>query len=484
MIRVTRSTVINAPINRVWAVLRDFNSHTAWHPVVAESIIEGDEPSDRVGCVRRFRLQDGARVREQLLSLSDRDYRMTYCILNADIPLEHYVATVQLKPVTDGDGTFWQWQSTFRTPRGREQEFAKLVGNGVYESGFAGVTKFLAERGSVAMPRVATRAATRGKAIVFDQTGGPEVLAMREVDVLAPRTGEVRVRHSAIGVNYLDVYIRRGLVPLAAPGEALGVEAVGVIIDVGEGVTHVMPGDRVAYLGLPTGSYSDLRTVSAAQVVPLPESIDDETAAAAFLKGLTAEYLLHRIHALKPDEIILVHAAAGGLGVIVASWARSLGATVIGTVSSDEKARLARDHGCHHVIVTRDYVFSDAVRQASGGHGADLIIDGLGQQAMNENIAALAMFGHWVSVGHASGGIAAVDPHLLLAKSATFSAPAVLHYSSDPIRLAQMADRLWNAIQSGAARPCIGARYPLANAREAHRDLESRATRGSLLLIP
>jgi NADPH:quinone reductase len=484
MIRVTRSTVINAPIDRVWSVLRDFNSHTAWHPVVAESIIEGDEPSDRVGCVRRFRLQDGARIREQLLSLSDRDHRLTYCILNADIPLERYVATVQLKPVTDGDGTFWHWQSTFRTPRGREQELADMVGNGVYETGFAGVAKLLAEQRAAPMARIAPRAAARGRAIIFEQAGGPDVLVAREIDVRAPSANEVRIQHTAIGVNYLDIYIRRGLVPLANPGDALGMEAVGTVIDVGESVTHVMPGDRVAYLGLPTGSYSDLRTVLAAQVVPLPANINDETAAAAFLRGLTAEYLLHRVHVLKPGEIVLVHAAAGGLGVIVASWARSLGATVIGTVSSEDKARLARDHGCHHVVVTRDYSFADAVTQASGGHGADLIVDGLGRQAMNENLAALAMFGHWVGVGHASGGIAAVDPHQLLAKSATFSAPAVLHYAHDPIRLNQMADRLWNAIQTGATRPHIGARYPLAAAREAHRDLEARTTRGSLLLIP
>ena len=484
MIRVTRSTIINAPIDRVWSLLRDFNSHTAWHPVVAESIIEGDEPSDRVGCVRRFRLRDGARVREQLLSLSDRDFRFTYCILNADIPLERYVATVQLKPVTDGDGTFWHWQSTFRTPRGREQELADLVGNGVYEAGFAGVAKLLAQGRAALLPSMATRAVTRGRAMVFDSVGGPEVLVPRDVDVRAPNRGEVRVRHTAIGVNYLDVYIRRGLAPLAAPGDALGVEGVGVVVDVGDGVTHLMPGDRVAYLGLPTGSYSEIRTLSAALVVPLPTNVSDETAAAAFLKGLTAEYLLHRLHTLKRGEVVLVHAAAGGLGVIVSSWARAIGATVIGTVSSEEKARLARDHGCHHVIVTRDYLFADAAMQASNGHGADLIIDGLGEQAMGENLSALAMFGHWVSLGQASGPLSAFDPHVLLAKSATFSVPAVLHYTSDSTRLGQMADRLWSAIQTGAARPLIGARYPLAAAREAHRDLEARTTKGSLLLIP
>ena len=484
MIRVTRSTVLNAPINRVWSVLRDFNSHTAWHPVVAESVIEGDEASDRVGCVRRFRLRDGARIREQLLSLSDRDHRITYCIVDADVPLERYVATIQLKPVTDGDGTFWHWQSTFRPPRGREQELADMVGNDVYEAGFAGVAKLLAADGTSTAPQIASRANARGQAIVFERAGGPEVLALRDVDVRAPQAGEVRVRHTAIGINYLDVYIRRGLVPLANPGEALGVEAVGVVVDAGDAVTHVMPGDRVAYLGLPTGSYSELRNVPAAQVVRMPRDVSDEVAAAGFLKGLTAEYLLHRLHVLKSGEVVLVHAAAGGLGVMVASWARALGATVIGTVSSEEKARLARDHGCHHVVVTGSYRFADAVMQASDGHGADLIVDGLGQQATQENFASLAMFGQWVNIGMASGGIASVDPHLLLSKSATFSAPAVLHYTGDAKRFHQMTDRLWGAILSGATRPYIGARYPLAAVRDAHRDLESRTTRGSLLLIP
>ena len=296
---------------------------------------------------------------------------------------------MQLNPVTDGDGTFWHWQSTFRAPRGREQELADLVGNGVYESGFEGVAKLLSERGDSAAPRVVNRGVSRSKAIVFDQVGGPEVLVSREFDVRPPQAGEVRVRHTAIGINYLDVYIRRGLVPLAQPGDVLGVEAVGVVIDVGDGVTHVMPGDRVAYLGLPTGSYCELRNVSATQVVRMPREVSDEIAAAGFLKGLTAEYLLHRLHVLKPGEVVLVHAAAGGLGVMAASWARTLGATVIGTVSSEEKARLARDHGCHHVIVNSSYRFADAVLQASDGHGADLIVDGLGQQAAQE------IYRHW-----------------------------------------------------------------------------------------
>jgi NADPH:quinone reductase len=484
MLRVTRSTVIDAPIERVWAVLRDFNSHTAWHPIVAESEIEGGEPSDRVGCVRNFTLRDGARVREQLLSLSDREYRFTYCILDADVPLDRYVATVQLKPVTDGRRTFWHWQSTFRPPRGREQEFANMVGHDVYEGGFSGLTQFLARSPGYSFAPLAAGGTVTADAIVFERAGGPEVLASRRVDVTAPAAGEARIRQTAVGVNYLDVYIRRGLVGLAARGQVLGVEAAGVVLDVGPDVTQVMPGDRVAYAMLPTGSYSTVRNLPAQQLVRLPQHVDDETAAAMLLKGLTAEYLLHRVHVLKPGQQVLVHAAAGGLGSIVAQWAHALGATVIGTVSSEEKAREARDHGCRHVIVTRDYRFAAAVKAATGGQGADLIVDGLGAAAAQENLASLAMFGHWVSVGQASGPLPPISPDSLLEKSASLSRPVVFHYTADPQRLAEMADRLWSALATGKVRPHIGMRYPLTAARDAHRALESRASRGSLVLLP
>jgi NADPH:quinone reductase-like Zn-dependent oxidoreductase len=483
VLRVTRSTIIDSPIERVWSVLRDFNSHTAWHPIVAESQIEGDEPSDRVGCVRRFSLQDGARIREQLLALSDRDFRFTYCILEADVPLERYVATVQLRPVTDGRRTFWHWQSTFRAPRGREQELADMVGRDVYEGGFAGLRRHLSD-GGAAGPGAARMQAIDATAVIFQQPGGPEVLAARPVSVPGPGPGEVRVRHTAIGVNYLDIYIRKGAVPLAKPGEPLGVEAAGVVIDVGPDVTQFAPGDRVAYTMLPTGSYATYRTVPATQLVRIPRAVDDETAAASLLKGLTAEYLLHRLHPLRPGETVLVHAAAGGLGTIVAQWARALGATVIGTVSSDDKAAQARAQGCDHVVVTADYNFSSGVLSATGGRGADLIIDGLGAQGVRGNLACLAMFGHWVSLGQASGAPPDVDPHALLEKSATFSRPVLFHYTSDPLRLTEMAGRLWAMIESGRVRPVVGGRYPLSAAGDAHRALESRMTRGSLLLLP
>jgi NADPH:quinone reductase-like Zn-dependent oxidoreductase/uncharacterized protein YndB with AHSA1/START domain len=484
MQRVTRSAIIDAPIQRVWEVLRDFNSHTAWHPAIAESVIEGREPSDRVGCVRRFTLRDGAHVREQLLALSDTDHRFTYCILDADIPLERYVATVQLKPVTDGNRTFWHWQSTFRTPRGRERELTEMVGVNVYEAGFRGLRQHLARgraSGGVAVER---GAAVESDGIVFERIGGPDVLALRRVSAPAPGPGEARVRHAAIGVNYLDVYIRRGWLPLASPGAVLGVEACGVVTDVGPGVTHVMPGDRVAYAMLPPGAYSGVRTVPAEQLVRVPDEIDNETAAAVLLKGLTAEYLLHRLHPLRAGENVLVHAAAGGLGSIVSSWARALGATVIGTVSTNEKARIAREHGCHHVVVTREYNFAEAVMRATGGAGADLIIDGLGEKAVRENLSALALFGHWVSVGKASGSLPPLSSDGLQEKSATFSQPVLFHYTADPKRLAEMAQRLWSMLRSGAVWPELGGSYALSAAAEVHRLLEARATRGSLVLVP
>lgn len=484
MQRVTRSAIIDAPIARVWEVLRDFNSHTAWHPAIAESQIEGGEPADRVGCVRNFTLRDGAHVREQLLSLSDREHRFTYCILDADIPLERYVATVQLKPVTDGNRTFWHWQSTFRTPRGRERELTELVGFDVYEAGFQGLRQHLARGRGLAGAAPAPGMPIASDGIVFERTGGPEVLALRRVAAPPPGPGEVRVRHAAIGVNYLDVYIRRGWVPLAAPGAVLGVEASGVVIDIGPDVTGVMPGDRVAYAMLPPGSYSGVRTLPAEQLVRVPDEIDNQTAAAVLLKGLTAEYLLHRLHKLQAGEHVLVHAAAGGLGTLVAGWARALGANVIGTVSSEEKARIARDHGCHHVIVTRDYNFAEATLRASGGHGADLIVDGLGEKGVRENLAALALFGHWVSVGQASGPLPALAPDALVHKSATFSQPVLFHYTADPRRLQEMAQRLWSVLRSGAVRPEIGGTYALAAAGEVHRLLESRATRGAVVLVP
>jgi len=473
MIRVRRSAVIDAPIEQVWAVLRDFNSHSAWHPAVGPSAIERGERADQVGCVREFTLKDGNHIREQLLALSDRDHVSTYCILDATLPMRNYVATVQLKRVTDGDRTFWHWESTFDVPRGREQEFEQLVGHEVYQAGFAGLAAYLRREGRPVPPP----AAVDGHAVVARAFGGPEVLQLRRLDAPAPGAGEVRLRQTAIGVNYIDVYMRQGLHRLIEPPAPIGVEAAGVVLE--SRAPGFSPGDRVAYACLPPGAYATVRTLPAARLVPLPDHVSEEAAAALMLKGMTAEYLLHRAHRLRPGDTVLVHAAAGGVGLLLCQWARALGARVIGTVSSEAKAELAHAHGCEHPIVTQRYTFAQETRRLSGGRGADVIYDGLGREAAAENLAALARRGHWLSYGHATGPL---DPVSLTEKSGTFSQPVLFHYTEDFLH--QMAGRVFAAVRDGVLAPDVRHRYPLGAAADAHRDLEARRTSGQIVLLP
>src|SRR5262245_32835252 len=331
MIRVRRSAVIDAPLDRVWAVLRDFNSHSAWHPAVGPSAIERGETADQVGCVREFMLKDGNQIREQLLALSDRDHVSTYCILDATLPMRNYVATVQLKRVTDGDRTFWHWEATFDVPRGREREFEQLVGGQVYEAGFTGLAAYLGRgaRSSAVLPAV------ESKGVVATAFGGPEVLQLRRLETRPPHSGEVRLRQTAIGVNYIDVYIRKGLYRMIEPPAPIGMEAAGIVVE--SNAPGFRPGDRVAYACPPPGAYVTMRTLPPVQLVLLPDHVDEETAAALMLKGMTAEYLLHRIHRVKPGDTVLVHAAAGGVGMLLCQWGRALGARVIGTVSTEAK---------------------------------------------------------------------------------------------------------------------------------------------------
>ena len=481
MIRVTRSAVIDAPIARVWEVLRDFNSHWAWHPAVGESQIENGEPADQVGCVRNFFLKDGNHIREQLLALSDRDYISTYCILDATLPMKHYVATVRLKPVTDGERTFWHWQSTFEVPRGREKEFEELVGKGVYEGGFEGLRTFL-RRGGTTSPALSNSESMQGQAVIATAFGGAEVLRFDSVPVKAPGPGEVRIRQTAVGVNYIDVYIRKGLYRMIDPPAAIGMEAAGVVLDVGEGVAHLLPGDRVAYACAPPGAYATLRTMPADQVVVLPDDVSDETAAAVMLKGMTAEYLLHRTFRVRPGHNVLVHAAAGGVGLLLCQWAKALGAKVMGTVSCEEKARLARENGCELPIISTNYKFSEAVKRHTSGRGADVIYDGLGREAAAENFDALAIAGHWVSYGQASGAHDALPD--LGPKSGTLSRPVLFHYTAERAQLNEIAQNVFSALKNKTVKITLSHRYPLAAAAEAHRDLEARRTAGSIVLLP
>lgn len=488
--KIVRSTVIDAPIERVWAVLRDFNSHDQWHSAIDTSRIEGSDRSDQVGCVRSFTLKDGNRVREQLLTLDDTAHKSTYCIVDATLPLQRYVATVTLKPVTDGQQTFWLWESSFATPPGMERELRDTVAHGVYETGFEDLRRYLRNgddsRAGRREPMPAALALpTRAMAVA--RYGGPDELRPRDIDCPAPRAGEVRIRQRAVGVNYIDVYLRRGWIPQMLPVTAgapavPGMEAAGAVLDVGSQVSGLLPGDRVAYVGPVPGAYCGVRCVPAEWVVRLPAAVEDEVAAALLLKGITADYLLHDLGRVQRGTRLLVHAAAGGVGLLVCAWARRLGAIVVGTVSSEDKARIAREYGCEHVIVTRDYRFADAVQHACGG--ADVVIDGLGDAARDENLAALARRGHWISLGQASGPLTPLPPDALVAKSLSFSRPVVFDYVATHAQLAQRAQRVWDALADGTIKLPPIERFALAAAAQAHTRLESRATIGPLVLLP
>ncbi len=493
MIQVVRSTVIDAPIAAVWEVLRDFNDHDRWHPIVRRSLLEEAKQTDQVGCVRNFDLEDGARVRERLLSLSDRECRFRYSIVDADIPLQNYVAEVRLKPVTDGDRTFWRWSSRFDAPPGQERELAALVATGVYEAGFEAVRQRV-ERpaGEPARPAAAapvgrpaiTGAALAGTAIVVGRHGGAGELRAAPVEAPPPGPGQVRLQQTAIGVNFIDVYCRTGYFDLLTPPGVPGMEAAGTVVDVGPGVRHLAPGQRAAYACVPPGAYATVRTMDAGHVIPLPDSIGDETAAAGLLKGVTAEFLLHRVHAVAAGETVLVYAPAGGVGRLLCQWANRLGATVIGATSTAEKARAARAAGAHHVILPSERSLEDQVRDLTGGRGADVVYDGVGRDSFAHSVAALAPCGHLVSFGQASGDIGPWDIGTLAASSATLSRPNYGHYTATPEQFRASADRLFDAMERRIVTVEIGQRFALQDAAAAHRALEGRATTGSTILIP
>ena len=504
MVRVRRSTVLDAPVDAVWRILRDFNGHDRWHPIVARSDLEDGRRTDEVGAVRSFTIVTGERVREVLLTLSDRDRHLRYAIVDSELPLEDYVAEFFLKPVTDGNRTFWSWSSRFRTPPGEETALAELVGKEVYEAGFAGVRAALglrdgppgretasAARAPSPAARPASRGAARtpagaveGEAMAIARHGGPEVFRAAPVAAPPPGPGEVRIRHTAIGVNYIDVYCRTGYFDLVPPGTAPGLEAAGTVLDAGSGVRHLAAGRRVAYACPPPGAYATVRTMDAALVVPLPDRIDDETAAAVLLKGMSAEFLLHRVHPLEAGQIALVFAPAGGVGRLLCQWAAHLGARVIGATSTEAKARAARAAGAHDVILPGEASLEEQVMDLTRGRGADVVYDGVGRDSFAHSVAALAVHGHLVSYGQASGDIGPFDIGSLAAKSARVSRPNFAHFTDTPEKVAAITERLFEALERRILRPEIGARHPLREAAAAHRALEAGETVGSTILLP
>lgn len=320
-------------------------------------------------------------------------------------------------------------------------------------------------------------------AVQATRTGGPDVLETVDLPIPAPGPGQVRVRHKAVGLNFIDTYQRSGLYPMKLPA-VLGQEAAGVVDALGEGVTSVHVGDRVAYAGI-TGAYAEQHLVPAARVVALPDAIAFETAAAAMLKGMTAEFLVRRCHAVKAGETILVHAAAGGVGTILVQWAKALGATVIGTVGSEEKAELARSLGCDHVVLYRREDTAARVREITSGEGVPVVYDSVGKDTFEASLASLARRGLFVSYGNASGPVPAFEPlRLSRAGSLFFTRPTMFDYVAKPEELAESAAALFAVIAAGQVKIEIGQTFPLAQARQAHEALEGRATTGATLLIP
>ena len=323
------------------------------------------------------------------------------------------------------------------------------------------------------------------KAIRVERTGGPEALQWADVPVGQPGRGEALVRHTAIGVNFIDVYHRRGLYPLPSLPAVIGLEAAGRVEAVGPGVTEVVPGDRVAYAGGPTGAYSEARVIPSDRLVKLPDGIDDRRAAAMMLKGMTAEYLLRRTYAVKPGDAILVHAAAGGVGLIVCQWARTLGATVIGTVGTKDKAELANTHGCDHVIVTGEEDVVARVREITGGEGVSVVYDSVGKDTFMRSLDCLKPRGLMVSFGQASGMVPPLDIAILSAKGSLFlTRPTLMTYTASREDLVASAAALFDAVLRGAVRIEVRQTYPLQDAARAHADLEARRTTGSTVLLP
>ena len=321
------------------------------------------------------------------------------------------------------------------------------------------------------------------KAIRFAETGGPEVLRLEDIDLPAPAAGEVRVRHTAIGVNYIDTYHRSGLYPMKLPS-GLGLEAAGVVEALGEGVTHLKPGDRIAYGNGPLGAYAEAANAPAARVSKIPDGVSDDIAASIMLKGLTSEYLVRRTYPLKPGETILFHAAAGGVGQIACQWAKAIGATVIGTVGSDAKIETARANGCDHVIVSTREDVAARVLEITGGVGVPVVYDGVGKDTFDVTLKVLKPRGMFVSFGNASGAVPPFAPVLLSPKSLFFTRPSLGAYAATPEELHEASDALFAVIASGAVKVAAPTVYKLADAAEAHRDLQARKTIGSLILRP
>jgi len=322
------------------------------------------------------------------------------------------------------------------------------------------------------------------KAIQIDQFGGPEVMEWREVDVPTAGVGAVVIRQEAVGLNFIDTYHRSGLYPLDLPS-GLGTEAAGVVIETGEGVERVAVGDRVAYVGVPPGAYAESREYPADRLVRIPDAVSTTTAAAAMLKGLTAWYLLRRSYRVQPGDPVLLYAAAGGVGLIAGQWAASLGARVIGVVSTDEKAALALDNGCTDIVQAGEPDFVDRVREITGGQGVAAVYDSIGKDTFFQSLDCLRPHGTMVTYGNATGAVEPFAPLELARRGSLFvTRPVLFDFLRDPADMQAAAAELFGLIESGRINIQVNQTYQLQDVAQAHRDLEARKTTGSTVLIP
>ena len=322
------------------------------------------------------------------------------------------------------------------------------------------------------------------KAIRVHNTGGPEVMTLEDVEIGHPGTDEVRVRHTAIGLNFIDVYFRTGAYPAQTPFTP-GFEAAGVVEAIGGGVNNLSIGDRIAYAAQPIGAYAEERLIPADRVVKLPDEIEDRVGAAIMLKGMTTEYLLRRTYAINAGDIILFHAAAGGVGLMAWQWASHLGATVIGTGGSEETADLAREHGCHQTIIYTQEDFVERVNEITDGKGVNVVYDAVGKDTFLKGFDCLRPLGTMVLFGASSGAPEPINPALLQAKGSLFlTRPSLFNYIADYESLTQSALELFDVVSTGAIAVEVNQEHALSNASESHRELEGRRTTGATILIP
>jgi NADPH2:quinone reductase len=322
------------------------------------------------------------------------------------------------------------------------------------------------------------------RAIRIERVGGPEVLVWKEIDTGEPGPGQVRIRHTAIGINYIDIYHRTGVYPLPLPA-VLGLEAAGTVIAVGPGVTRVRPCDRVAYAGGPPGAYAEERVMGEDRLIVLPSGVDPEQAASVMFSGLTAQFLLRQVYPVKPGDVVLIHAAAGKVGLLLCQWAKRLGATVIGTVSNDAKAELVTQNGCDFpIIYTREKV-SESVTRITGGAKVNVVYDSVGRDTFADSLDSLRPKGMLISFGVASGETPPLDLRLLLSKGSLFvTRPSFGHYMGEPEGYRATANELLALVEAGTLKVITNHRFPLPDAATAHRTIEGRQTTGACLLIP